>query len=1371
MPFRAVPLRTLLHSANTLSKSNVSIRRNIMILKNLLKVIFGCLGIVFLTDVIQIYGQRSACKPFDFNLAADYQTGSNAFSFASADFNADGFTDVTVINAEVRTVSVLFGDGAGGFAPARTFPSEINPYSITSGDLNSDGKFDLIVGSFYENKIAVLFNEGQGVFSAPNITVPPNSFGQFYDLKTADFNGDGNLDLAAVANQQGKQLKFFLGNGQGGLTLASSLSLLGDDTKIAVGNLNGDNLPDVVASTGSSFVPRSISYVFSQANGNFALTYGFSIMDKPASVKIADLDNDGKNDFLVAFEDITTPTQPYIQPFLGDGGGAFAAGTKVELVYFLTPSDVAVGYFNADGKLDLAAPVAGNMVMVTYGVGNATYQNPGYWAVPSGSNLIFAKDLNQDNKQDLAVLQTAYAPTNSISVLLNDGADRFNAPKPVVWGTHEIEAADFNNDGFKDFVSAYRTDFYGSEVVIALNDMNGGLLPDQNFATPAGLKAMKVGDFNGDGNFDAVTAHAGNTARQLAVYFGNGTGAVGMPISTSLNVRFLNLIVGKFNADGKDDVFAVDEIGRGYSFLSSGNGTFTLAPNFPVTLPSSLLRLEKGDFNRDGKTDLIISNNAEIRLWLGDGAGQFTQSASAIPALGNVVVGDFNADGNLDLSGAADGGVKAVLGDGTGAFGQTFLQAQIGSISSLIAADFNSDGFDDLAYSVILNNNKNLIIVPSGGQTPAWLPPTSYSVGGLNGYSPSLLDADFNGDNKPDIAYNAENSRGVIYNISGQKPCVSINDVTVTEDDGGTSNAMFTVTLSAPSSQIVRLNYTLQGQSATIGTDLQNASGRLEIPAGQTSATINVPITGDLIDEFDETFTVNLSSPANASIVDSIGAGTITDNDAEPSLTVADVSKVEGASFQHVFQVNLSAPSGKPISFRYATANGTAVVGSDYLAVDTTRNVAPGTTTIDVNVGVSGDSTFEPDENFFLNFSNPTNVTLSDNQAQGTIVNDDNVPTVSIFSAGATEGDMGQFTFPVTVSLSNPTYLPVTVNFVTSDGTALAGSDYVANNSSITVAPEQQSATLNVQIIGDTINEPNELFNINIFNPVNAGIGNPQTLFQIFDDEFVANDYDRDGKTDFAVFRPSDGTWYRLFSSNNSFAGTQYGASGDFPASGDYNGDGRTDITVWRPSNGVWYSTVPNRTQTWGTTGDTPVHGDYDNDGRIDLAVFRPGTGTWYIQQSFNNVPKYVQFGLSTDIPVPADYDGDGKTDVAVFRPDTGIWYVLRSRDGAVSSSQFGIATDKLVPADYDGDGRADIAVFRDGIWYVLRSSDGGAAFVRWGQAGDKPVPGNYDGDGKTDYAVYRSGVWYVLLSSNGSVLTKQFGASDDIPVASVSNN
>jgi hypothetical protein len=613
----------------------------------------------------------------------------------------------------------------------------------------------------------------------------------------------------------------------------------------------------------------------------------------------------------------------------------------------------------------------------------------------------------------------------------------------------------------------------------------------------------------------------------------------------------------------------------------------------------------------------------------------------------------------------------------------------------------------------------------------------------------------------------------VLYNSAGAQPCLSIDDVAVTEGDGnGNVNANFTVSLSSASAQDVYVNYAVEGLSATLGTDFQNATGRLKIPAGQTSGTVSVTVSGDVLDEFDENFVVHLSSPTSAALQKADGAGTILDNDAEPAITISDVTAAESSFGQQFnFAIGLSAPSGKPISFRYASADGTAVAARDYLSATNVVNISPGTASTNVSVSVLGDSTYEPTEDFFVNLTEPVNVSFADAQAKGTITNDDAVPTVNLFAGSVTETDTGTVNAQITVQLSNPTYLPVTLNVLTSDNTALGGRDYVASDTLVTVPAEQQTITTAVQVLGDTINEPNETFNVNVYNVTNATVGIPQFLINIIDDEPVANDFDRDGKTDIAVFRPSDRNWYFNFSSNNSTSASLYGLSDDIPVPGDYNGDQRTDIAMFRPSNATWYTTIAGRTQQFGLTGDIPVHGDYDNDGRIDLAVFRPSDQNWYIQRSSTGAVGIVQWGLATDVPVPADFDGDGKTDIAVFRPETGVWYVLRSTDLGYSALTFGQAGDKPVAADYDGDGKADMAIFRAGVWYVFRSGDLDVTVFQWGQDGDKPVPGNYDGDAKTDFAVYRDGTWWIWLSSTNNFVTRQFGLAADIPIPFVSNN
>ncbi|HEY0050438.1 MAG TPA: VCBS repeat-containing protein [Pyrinomonadaceae bacterium] len=267
---------------------------------------------------------------------------------------------------------------------------------------------------------------------------------------------------------------------------------------------------------------------------------------------------------------------------------------------------------------------------------------------------------------------------------------------------------------------------------------------------------------------------------------------------------------------------------------------------------------------------------------------------------------------------------------------------------------------------------------------------------------------------------------------------------------------------------------------------------------------------------------------------------------------------------------------------------------------------------------------------------------------------------------------------------------------------------------------------------------------------------------------------------DLAVWRPSSGYWYVMGVTQQQWGS---GSSNDKPVPGDYDGDGKTDFAIYRPTTGagIWCviksSTGADEYYNFGTSGDVPKAADFDGDGKSDAALFRPSNGTWYIRYSTTGNLVTQQFGTNGDVPVPADFDGDGKADIAVFRPGTsGYFYIFRSSDGQLQSAQFGLSGDEPHPADYDGDGKADFAVWRtsNGNWHINQSSNNTTVSYQWGvYTQDTAVPNDYDGDGKVDVAVWRGsssnsneiGSWYIRNSSTGQMRTESWGQTGDTPV------
>ena len=255
------------------------------------------------------------------------------------------------------------------------------------------------------------------------------------------------------------------------------------------------------------------------------------------------------------------------------------------------------------------------------------------------------------------------------------------------------------------------------------------------------------------------------------------------------------------------------------------------------------------------------------------------------------------------------------------------------------------------------------------------------------------------------ITLGDSSATGTILN-DDPEPTITVADVATAENAG---TMTFTITSSAASGQEVDVDYTTTDATAAAGSDYALTSGTAVIPGGSTTATVDVPLTDDTTYEGDETFTLNLSAPYNASIADASAIGTIAEDDAMPAASIGDATVTEGnaGTTPAVFDVTLTNPSAFSTTVDWATADGTATAGTDYAAASGTLTFLPGETSAQVSVDVLGDATVELDESFSVTLSNPGGMTIAGATGTGTITDDDRTPTTLTLKVIATKTKVG----------------------------------------------------------------------------------------------------------------------------------------------------------------------------------------------------------------------------------------------------------------------------------------------------------------------------------------------------------------------------
>ena len=497
-------------------------------------------------------------------------------------------------------------------------------------------------------------------------------------------------------------------------------------------------------------------------------------------------------------------------------------------------------------------------------------------------------------------------------------------------------------------------------------------------------------------------------------------------------------------------------------------------------------------------------------------------------------------------------------------------------------------------------------------------------------------------------------------------PVASINDLVVDEADG---TANFVVTFDKPSTGVVSIDYATQDGTALAGQDYVAQSGTLKFAPGETAKTVKVQLINDSDPEGAEAFGLKLSNLVGATALDPVGTAVIAANDepvvSKPSITIDDVTVGEQDGFAD-FVIRLNAPTTAPITVDYATANSTASYLSDYVYASGALTFAPGETVKTVRVQVTDDPDQEGTEVFKMNLYDPSaNVSIARASATATIIDNDaqtGTPRVSINDFTVDESD-GTANFVIT--FDRPSAGVVSMNYATQDGTALAGSDYVAAAGTLNFAPGETAKTVKVLLHDDTIHENAETFSLKLSGLVGATTLDPVGTATIDDNDAPATNVSG------ILWRNASTGGVELWSPNGS-GGFTYdnlgtvSTSWQIQATGDFTGNGANDI-LWRNastgdvelwnsngSGGFTYQDLHVVNTSWQVAGTGDFTGDgadgvlWRNASTGGVELWNPNGSGGFTYQSLNPV------NTSWQVAGTGDFTGTGDDGILWRNASTG---------------------------------------------------------------------------------------------------------------------
>lgn len=624
-----------------------------------------------------------------------------------------------------------------------SFTSPGNIRCMDKGDFNNDGHEDLILGAYVtaaSNQMNFLAGNGSGGFAA---SVQFTASQRPQSIKAADYNGDGNLDVACVSNN----LNFLVinfGSGTGTFSAPTTYSTNAGPTGVETADFNGDSVLDIVISFQGS--GGGMQYFQGIAGGTFAAPVAYTMGTAPRSITVNDFNNDGNIDVAVA-----NNSSANISVRLGNGDGTFGVNTN-----FATssggPFNIKSGFINSDANVDIVVSNStGGTVSVFSGDGFGSFAATDNYSTGTGPNMVAIVDMDENGSNDIVVVNNS---ENTVSILKGTGSDAAGTVLmaqvkfPVIGTPQTFEEGDYNEDGHFDLAIP---PVVGTRLLVMPGDGNGNLNTGANITTDSGPNGIAMGEFNGDANSDLVVAN--RTSNTISFFAGNGDGTYAVGVDFADVTAPTGIIAVDVNGDGDLDVVTANASSNTIGvLLGNGSGSFAAATYF-ATGGTTSSSLAAGDLDGDLDLDIITanegSNNASVLL--GDGTGNF--GAATLFAVGTtpksiaIAQLDIN-DSFLDFVTANSASNNLTVWNGNGA-GGFIVSANYSSASnpvSVTTADLNSDGRNDLIAACGVPSRVSRLLANG---TSTFAAAANYFTDAL---PQSVIAADFNNDGRIDVA-------------------------------------------------------------------------------------------------------------------------------------------------------------------------------------------------------------------------------------------------------------------------------------------------------------------------------------------------------------------------------------------------------------------------------------------------------------------------------------------------------------------------------------------------------------------------------------------------------------------------------------------